>query len=600
MQAKSSQAVSVSLPSWEANVGYEEGEEWVLSKMKQGYPRFYIHPVIARFADSVSESYGDLGDQAMLFPSHAVATRCKEFFYAQDPSLGLHQVRIIAFRPSPSHVVKGTPDSLYAGIWAVLFPSSTFKIAKVFWQHTGDGVSSRRAEFCHHAYQEGSSLADMEGSRPAETTRRLSKGPRRYQKKASIDKIHATTVSNQNGLNGHTTANLDGSGEVQEHSQFIEERFGRNLNPSFASSAKLAIRRRIAGSLTADVDLTEAMTIGGNPQQTRGIKNFTEDDVYLFPTGMSSIYNTHRMLRAARGEMKSICFGFPYIDTLKILQKWGPGCLFYGHGSSDDLDDLEKRCHQGEKYLALFCEFPGNPLLKSPDLRRIKTLADRYDFAVVVDETVGNFMNVHVLPHADFVVSSLTKVFSGDSNVMGGSMGLNPEGRFYRLMQETIATEYEDNYWAEDAIFMERNSRDFVSRIERINVNAEAICKVLQSHPRVKAIYYPLYSPTRQFYEHCRKPDAGYGGLLSATFYSTAEAVTFYDRIEIAKGPSLGTNFTLCSPYTLLAHYGELEWAAQFGVEADLVRISVGLEETSDLITIFERALAEVAALLVS
>lgn len=67
-----------------------------------------------------------------------------------------------------------------------------------------------------------------------------------------------------------------------------------------------------------------------------------------------------------------------------------------------------------------------------------------------------------------------------------------------------------------------------------------------------------------------------------------------FDKLETAKGPSLGTNFTLCSPYTLLAHYGELEWAASFGVESDLVRISVGLEETEELVQIFERGLAEV------
>jgi len=113
-------------------------------------------------------------------------------------------------------------------------------------------------------------------------------------------------------------------------------------------------------------------------------------------------------------------YRFPYIDTLKILEKFGPGCLFYGHGSSEDLDDLEKRLENGERYLALFTEFPGNPLLRTPDIRRIKHLADKYDFAVVVDETIGNFLNIHVLPHADILVSSLTKIFSGDSNVMGG------------------------------------------------------------------------------------------------------------------------------------------------------------------------------------
>ena len=128
---------------------------------------------------------------------------------------------------------------------------------------------------------------------------------------------------------------------------------------------------------------------------------------------------------------------FPYIDTLKILEKWGPGCLFYGNGSSHDLDDLESRCQRGERFLALFCEFPGNPLLKTPDICRIRFIADTYDFAVVIDETVGNFMNVHVLPYADAVVSSLTKVFSGDSNVMGGrSARLSTlESRILKLLQ---------------------------------------------------------------------------------------------------------------------------------------------------------------------
>ena len=70
--------------------------------------------------------------------------------------------------------------------------------------------------------------------------------------------------------------------------------------------------------------------------------------------------------------------------------------------------------------LALFTEFPSNPLLRSPNLPRLRSLADRYDFLIVIDDTVGNFLNVDVLPYADMVVSSLSKVFSGSANVMGG------------------------------------------------------------------------------------------------------------------------------------------------------------------------------------
>lgn len=107
----------------------------------------------------------------------------------------------------------------------------------------------------------------------------------------------------------------------------------------------------------------------------------------------------------------------------------------------------------------------------------------------------------------------------------------------------------------------------------------------------VKRIFYPKYNACRANYEAFRKPDGGYGGLLSVIFHDDADAVVFYDAIETAKGPSLGTNFTLTSPYTILAHYGELEWAARFGVERGLVRISVGLEETERIVGVFKSAL---------
>lgn len=115
---------------------------------------------------------------------------------------------------------------------------------------------------------------------------------------------------------------------------------------------------------------------------------------------------------------------FPYIDTLKILEKWGPGGILLGQGGSEDIqplsDLLESRKPDEGKILALFCEFPGNPLLRSPDLVKIRELADKHGFIVVVDETIGNFINVEVMTYADIVVSSLTKIFSGESNVMGG------------------------------------------------------------------------------------------------------------------------------------------------------------------------------------
>ena len=87
------------------------------------------------------------------------------------------------------------------------------------------------------------------------------------------------------------------------------------------------------------------------------------------------------------------------------------------------MDELERMLQAGghpRPILALFTEFPSNPLLRSADLPRLRALADKYDFAIVVDETIGSLVNVEVIQYADIVVSSLTKIFSGDANVMGG------------------------------------------------------------------------------------------------------------------------------------------------------------------------------------
>ena len=581
-------AVSVSLPSWKATVGYEEGEDWVVSKMQTGYPRFFIHLTIQELEREILKLYGRKGENVMLFPSLATANRCLKFFYDKVEGLGTGVVHVLQLEPvnggSRSHA------TVLSSLSCVFFPKEYFSVAKQVWQHSGDGISSRRGEFCLKALKDGilQPVARQSTPKPEDM---YTKGPRRYQRPGSRNGIiHEIPASN-----GLTTNDSNHDGEDKGPAQFVEERFGRNLNVKLASQAKLAIRRRISGCLTDDLDLDLALSKSPSGCDGRQ-KDLSEEDVYLYPCGMSSIFNTHRILlsnavRNGHPPRKSICFGFPYIDTLKILEKWGPGCLFYGKGSASCIDDLQHRLEAGERYLCLFTEFPSNPLLNSADLTRLRALADENALTIVVDETIGNFTNIDVLSRADVVVSSLTKVFSGDSNVMGGSAVLNPQGKRYAELKAAMAREYEDNYWAEDAVFMERNSRDFIPRSERININAEAVASRLQSCNIVKTVYYPKYVPSRPNYDACRTPNGGYGGLLSVTFQHPEQAVAFFDALEVQKGPSLGTNFTLACPYTVLAHYAEMEWTSQWGVEPDLVRLSVGLEEPGELKGKVERAL---------
>ena len=163
-------------------------------------------------------------------------------------------------------------------------------------------------------------------------------------------------------------------------------------------------------------------------------------------------------------------------------------------------------------------------------------------------------------------------------------------------------------YHGEDALYMERNSRDFERRIKAIDENTEAVCDLLRSRSQaggaIKKVFYPKWS-FRENYEQCRKrgpdgvPTGGFGGLLSLTFRSDAASRAFFDSLPINKGPSLGTNFSLACPYTVIAHFTELQWAAEYGVEEGLVRVSVGMEGKEDLFGRFKIAIeaAEAASI---
>jgi cystathionine gamma-synthase len=445
--------------------------------MQCGYPRFFVHPIIQKLAREIISRVGDEEEEtATLFASIKTARICHSFIVSKIPIEQSRKVRIVNFIPPP-HAEAGS-TAITSTLSVVIYPKELAPIAKQVWQHSGNGISSRRGEFCLRALQDGFLVEDKNVG-ASESLQRPCKGPRRYQGRGSVSG-NSRTPSTPTPSAGTSSATTNGVEDGRDYSQFIEERFGRNLSTSHANQAKVAVRRRIAGVLTADVELSEALETASSGGRVAGI---SEDDVYLYPSGMSAIFNAHQVLMNARGPMKSICFGFPYTDTLKILQKWGPGCLFYGHGSSEDLDDLESRLENGEKFLGLFTEAPGNPLLRTPDLVRIRALADKYGFAVVVDETISNFLNINVLRYADIVASSLTKIFSGDSNVMGGSAMLNPHGQYYRHLKETYSSNFEDIYWAEDAVFLERNSRDFVSRIDKINSTSEEITAMLKASP---------------------------------------------------------------------------------------------------------------------
>lgn len=546
-------AVSVCLPLWADVVGYEEGDARVLDSLTTGYPRFFIHASVKRLCNLISEQYARAGESCLCFPSYLVAKRCREYITVKskqlDKDADIGKIRIL-------QLAMPQDDTDHTGIFdckiaALFFKSELFPLAKQYWQHSGEIVSSRLADY---------------------VTERL------YPNAIHIDEA------------------------TKDNKTFIETRFGRNLDSSFINRAKDILRNSIAHKV---VETDHNQDVATN--------------VFLFPSGMASIFTAHRLLlnydhiRVSNikhngvdksddiigyGEpyLKTVMFGFPYTDTLSILKKFNH-THFLGLGDESAMKDLIGILESGEQILAVFLEAPSNPLLKMCDMSKLKQLSQQYGFFIVVDETVSGFVNIDILSYCDIVCSSLTKIFSGDSNVIAGSLVVNPASKLHDFAIDFLndPKRNEDLLWCEDSVYLERNSRDFIDRAQKINKIAEDLVSTVlleEEGQLLEKIYYPsLTSPESKLnYDSVKCKNGGYGGLISIVFKREDQAKVFYDNLSLNKGPSLGTNFTLVCPYAILAHYAELDEVAKYGVVKNLVRISVGLESLETLQTIFRKA----------
>lgn len=313
-------AVSVSLPTWQANVGYEEGDPQVTSKMECGYPRFFIHPYIQKVSECVEVTldrkrlcsdiphchfqlvgrivakYGQANESGMLFPTRKIAEKCRAFLqrYYTEGNEEERKFRIVELEFGP----EGNMPLVH--VFVVLFPTDAFRVAKQYWQHCGDILSSRQAEYCLR-------LLDKKAEAEAEQAEALKpkRGNQRY------------------GRPGRPlAANAGGESCEAEHLSYVEERYGRNLPVQYADHAKVALRRRIAGIITEKEDeqalqledvkmATEAdLETQRQMQGERNMKGLSEDDVYLYPCGMSAIFHAHQLaLAIGDASRKSVCFG---------------------------------------------------------------------------------------------------------------------------------------------------------------------------------------------------------------------------------------------------------------------------------------------------
>ncbi|KAH7333352.1 pyridoxal phosphate-dependent transferase [Rhexocercosporidium sp. MPI-PUGE-AT-0058] len=361
------------------------------------------------------------------------------------------------------------------------------------------------------------------------------------------------------------------------------------------SPADKILRERIAG-------LLERAPIAPRKAQVMA------EDVYLFQTGMASIYTLHQFL-LSKYNAQSVLFGFAFHSTPHIFEDFGPGYKFLGLGTAEELLELEEYLKaekkEGRKIQALWTEFPANPLITTPDLARLRELATEYDFILIVDDTVGSFCNIDLLGDdgADIVVSSLTKSFSGYADVMAASAVLNPSSAKYAGLKALFEEKYQNRFYSGDAETLEKNSRDYMARSAILNNNALSLVNYLQTQAEdpnssVAKVYYPTTSPTLPFYtSRMCKPTAdftpGYGCLLTVELKTVEATQAFYNNLNVHIGPHLGAHLTLALPYVKALYGKQLDWAGERDLRETQIRVAVGLEETELLLGDFKAALVE-------
>lgn len=318
------------------------------------------------------------------------------------------------------------------------------------------------------------------------------------------------------------------------------------------------------------------------------------DDTFVFASGMAAVTSVVRALPGVREGRKTLQIEFPYVDCLKVQERFGNGVVYLNEAEGELFDEALQRIRAGE-FAGVFTEAPSNPLLRTVDMARVAEACRASDTPLVIDDSAAGPLNVDVLMFADVCTSSLTKWVSGVGDVMAGMVALRADSPAAASLRTALAEDAAEAspLYIRDAEVLLSNLKSYRKRMLAVNENGSALAEWLVNHPAVSRVWHPSLE-CRANYDALRRPNGGYGGLLSFILKSPKKTPKVYDSLRLSKGPSFGTMFTLVCPYTMLAHFDELEWVEGCGVPANLLRVSCGQEPFDILRGAFEEALAQV------
>jgi cystathionine gamma-synthase len=270
----------------------------------------------------------------------------------------------------------------------------------------------------------------------------------------------------------------------------------------------------------------------------------------------------------------------------QVLHRYG---IEVSVAPSGDYEAIEEAIRPTTRVLV--SESPTNPYNYIVDLERFADIGRRHRVKTIIDATFATPFNQRPLEFGiDLVLHSATKYLGGHNDLLAGAvLGSAELVDGIRSLQAVTGAIVDPL----GAYLLVRGLKTFALRIARQNANAQALAEFLAAHPRVAAVHYAGL-PTHPHHEVARRQMRGFGGVVSFEVAGDLEATSrVVDACRIPQiAPSLGGVESLIEQPALMSFY-ELttEERLMVGIKDNLIRYSVGIEDTDDLIADLATAL---------
>lgn len=307
----------------------------------------------------------------------------------------------------------------------------------------------------------------------------------------------------------------------------------------------------------------------------------------IFGSGMAAVSTAlFAFLRAGdHVVLQQTLYGGTYNLVTEEFEKFGISYSFTDGWSSED---FEVKVQNNTK--VIYIETPSNPLLTITDLNAIGKISKKHGIISMIDNTFASPVNQNPIDFGiDIVIHSATKYMGGHSDICAGAVAASEEhiDRIFQMAKNFGGSLSDYTVW-----LLERSMKTMGLRVKAQNENAQRMAEYLHQHKDIARVYYPGL-PSHPEYELAKSQMHGFGGMLSFELNDSLDAKKFRKELQLIKSAMslAGVESTMIAPAETSHALMSSEIRAEQGIKDGLIRFSIGIEETEDLIADIEQAL---------